>query len=88
MTAEELLRIRSELPSSWHASMCEPMTFYRFSEIGHVPKAFCSVEYVGTRTQWPPTDFSGLLKSVTRLLKNNAVRAPRTPAIVFKALQV
>ena len=46
------------------------------------------MEYVGTRTQWPPTDFTDLLKSVTTLLKNNAVRAPRTPAIVLKALQV
>lgn len=60
----------------------------RFSEVGRIPKAFCSVEYVGTRTRWPPTDFTGLLKAVTTLLKNNAIRAPRTPVIVLKALQV
>ena len=56
--------------------------------MGCIPKAFCSVEYVGTRTQYPPTDFSGLQKSVEELLRNNAVRAPRQPEVVLKALQV
>ena len=60
----------------------------RFAELGCIPKAFCSVEYVGTRTQYPPTDFSGLQKSVEELLRNNAVRAPRQPEVVLKALQV
>lgn len=60
----------------------------RFAELGCIPKAFCSVEYVGTRTQHPPTDFSGLQKSVEELLRNNAVRAPRQPEVVLKALQV
>lgn len=46
------------------------------------------MEYVGTRTQYPPTDFSGLQKSVEELLRNNAVRAPRQPEVVLKALQV
>ena len=60
----------------------------RFAELGRIPKAFCSVEYVGTRTRYPPTDFSGLQKSVEELLRNNAVRAPRQPEVVLKALQV
>lgn len=60
----------------------------RFSEVGRIPKAFSSMEYIGTRTKNPPTNFRGLLESVNALLKNNAVRAPRTLAIILKALQV
>lgn len=60
----------------------------RFAELGCIPRAFCSVEYVGTRTSLPPTDFSGLRSSVAELLRNNAVRAPRRPEVVLKALQV
>ena len=61
---------------------------FRFSEVGCIPKAFSSVEYVGTRTKQPPTNFGGLLNSVTVLLKNNSVRAPRTLGVIWKALQV
>ena len=60
----------------------------RFSDLGCNPSAFCSLEYIGTRTTTPPTDFSGLLQRVEALLKNNAVRAPRKPGVVLKALQV
>lgn len=66
----------------------EELLRIRFAELGRIPKAFCSVEYVGTRTQRLPTDFSALQKSVWSLLQNNAVRAPRSPDIVLTALQV
>eukprot|EP00731_Ephydatia_muelleri_P028164 Em0019g1037a len=60
----------------------------RFSELGCIPKSFCSIEYVGTRTQTPPTDFSYFCKAVTDLLKNNAIRSPRQPEVILTALQV
>ena len=66
----------------------EELLRIRFAELGRIPKAFCSVEYVGTRTRCLPTDFSALQKSVWNLLQNNAVRAPRNPDIVLTALQV
>ena len=70
-------------------AMCtEELLRIRFGELGRVPKAFSSVGYVGTRTAYPPTDFSGLQQCVSGLLKNNAVRAPRAPDVVFKVLQV
>ena len=60
----------------------------RFAELGCIPKSFCSIEYVGTRTQHSPTDFSSLSRAVTDLLKSNAIRAPRQPEVILTALQV
>ena len=60
----------------------------RFAELGCIPKSFCSIEYVGTRTQHPPTDFSSFCKAVADLLNNNAIRAPRQLEVIFTALQV
>lgn len=70
------------------AMSAEELLRIRFGELGYVPKAFSSVEYVGTRTAYPPTDFSGLQHCVSGLLRNNAVRASRAPHVVIKALQV
>uniref|UniRef100_A0A3B3BD17 Zinc finger, FYVE domain containing 1 n=1 Tax=Oryzias melastigma TaxID=30732 RepID=A0A3B3BD17_ORYME len=36
----------------------------RFQKLGLFPKAFSSLQYCGTRTYNPPTDFSGLLRTV------------------------
>ena len=59
---------------------------FRFSEVRCIPKAFSSVEYVDTRTKQPPTNFDGLLNSVTVLLKNNSVRAPTQFGFVERIL--
>lgn len=70
------------------AMSAEEMLRIRFGELGHVPKAFSSVEYVGTRTTCPPTDFSALRHCVSGLLRNNSVRVARSPHVVMQALQV
>lgn len=60
----------------------------RFSDLRLSPKAFSCIEYVGTQTVSPPTDFTGLQKHVSELLCNNSVRAPRTPDIIISGLQI
>lgn len=59
----------------------------RFRKLGRFPEAFSSIQYRGTRTSTPPTDFSGLQRNLEQLLDNNATRSPRTPIVIFKALQ-
>ncbi|XP_056118426.1 zinc finger FYVE domain-containing protein 1 [Rhinichthys klamathensis goyatoka] len=59
----------------------------RFHDLGQSTDAFSSVQYVGTQTITPPTDYSQLLQIVNQQVKNTSQRAPRQPAIVFSALQ-
>ncbi|KAG7466365.1 hypothetical protein MATL_G00164100 [Megalops atlanticus] len=59
----------------------------RFRKLGRFPEAFSSIQYRGTRTYNPPTDFSGLLRSLEQQLDNNSTRSPRSPRVIFKALQ-
>ncbi|KAK6470726.1 zinc finger FYVE domain-containing protein 1 [Huso huso] len=59
----------------------------RFHELGLSTEAFSSVQYVGTQTVSPPTDYSGLLSALKQQVRNTATRSPRPPAIVFSALQ-
>ncbi|KAG7274313.1 LOW QUALITY PROTEIN: hypothetical protein CRUP_024008 [Coryphaenoides rupestris] len=59
----------------------------RFRKLGRFPEAFSSVQYRGTQTLSPPTDFGGLKRNLEQLLDNNATRSPRTPVVIFKALQ-
>ncbi|XP_032820647.2 zinc finger FYVE domain-containing protein 1 [Petromyzon marinus] len=58
-----------------------------FKELKCTPEAFSTVEYVGTRTFNPPTDFGGLLRVIQYRLKSNSNRASRTPGVIFKALE-
>ena len=60
----------------------------RFADLGLVPEAFSSFEYVGTRTQVPPTDFGSLRRSLSDLLLNNSVRTPRSLEVILLALKV
>lgn len=60
----------------------------RFKKLSRFPEAFSSVQYLGTQTLNPPTDFSGLQEKLEQLLDNNATRSPRTPVVIYKALQV
>ncbi|XP_018583295.1 zinc finger FYVE domain-containing protein 1 isoform X2 [Scleropages formosus] len=59
----------------------------RFRKLGRFPEAFSSVQYRGTRTYNPPTDFSGLLRTLEQQLDNNTTRSPRSPLVIYKALQ-
>ncbi|XP_017578615.1 zinc finger FYVE domain-containing protein 1 [Pygocentrus nattereri] len=59
----------------------------RFHDLGQSTEAFSSVQYVGTQTVTPPTDYSQFLETIRQQVKNTASRAPRQPAIVFSALQ-
>ncbi|KAG7282071.1 hypothetical protein CRUP_023587, partial [Coryphaenoides rupestris] len=59
----------------------------RFRKLGLFPEAFSSVQYRGTRTYNPPTDFSGLLHTLEQQLDNNTTRSPRTASVIYKALQ-
>lgn len=60
----------------------------RFHDLGQSTDAFSSVQYVGTQTITPPTDYSQLLQIVNQQVNNTSQRAPRQPAIVFSALKV
>lgn len=60
----------------------------RFKKLSRFPEAFSSVQYLGTQTLSPPTDFSGLQNKLEQLLDNNATRSPRTPVVIYNALQV
>lgn len=60
----------------------------RFHDLGLGTEAFSSVQYVGTQTVAPPTDYAGLLDAVRQQVRNTHTRSPRQPAIVFQALEV
>lgn len=60
----------------------------RFHDLGLGTEAFSSVQYVGTQTITPPTDYSGLLEAIKQQVKNTHTRSPRQPGIVFHALEV
>ncbi|KAK7925855.1 hypothetical protein WMY93_008165 [Mugilogobius chulae] len=59
----------------------------RFRKLSLFPEAFSSVQYKGTRTFNPPTDFSGLLRVLELQLDNNNTRSPRCATVIYKALQ-
>lgn len=60
----------------------------RFHELTLRTEAFSSVQYVGTQTITPPTDYSRLLEAVRQQVRNTHTRSPRQPGIVFHALEV
>lgn len=82
----ELLHLRSSPDKS--SESVDRLLLERFKKLSRFPEAFSSVQYWGTQTLSPPTDFCGLQNKLEQLLDNNATRSPRTPAVVFKALQV
>uniref|UniRef100_A0A8C5HL68 Zinc finger FYVE domain-containing protein 1-like n=1 Tax=Gouania willdenowi TaxID=441366 RepID=A0A8C5HL68_GOUWI len=59
----------------------------RFRKLDLFPEAFSSIQYRGTRTYNPPTDFCGLLRSLEQQLDNNTTRSPRSAGVIYKALQ-
>ncbi|XP_062895121.1 zinc finger FYVE domain-containing protein 1 [Mobula hypostoma] len=75
------------LGSDGPSELPEKLLQERFHKLGRFPEAFSSIQYKGTRTYNPPTDFSGLLWTVEQQLNNNTTRSPRPPGIIFKALK-
>ncbi|XP_054884948.1 zinc finger FYVE domain-containing protein 1 [Poeciliopsis prolifica] len=59
----------------------------RFHDLSLGTEAFSSVQYVGTQTITPPTDYSKLLEAVRQQVNNTHTRSPRQPGIVFHALE-
>lgn len=94
MSKEDSGEYPSEFSNSYHPSeervllSAEEHIQMRFADLKLSPKAFSCIEYVGTQTLTPPTDFGSLQKRMRELLSNNSVRAPRTPDIVMAGLQV
>ncbi|XP_038073973.1 zinc finger FYVE domain-containing protein 1-like [Patiria miniata] len=60
----------------------------RFKEYGHSIEAFSCVQYIGTQTIAPPTDFRGLRKAILAHVRNGSVRSPRLSTVVYNALKV
>ncbi|CAG06442.1 unnamed protein product, partial [Tetraodon nigroviridis] len=59
----------------------------RFHDLSLGTEAFSSVQYVGTQTITPPTDYTCLSEAVRLQVKNTHTRSPRQPGIVFQALE-
>ncbi len=93
-THKETTSEQSELVNSYHPNderillSAEEHIQMRFADLKLSPKAFSCIEYVGTKTLSPPTDFTQLQQRMKELLGNNSVRAPRTPDIIIAGLQV
>uniref|UniRef100_A0A3B3D0R4 Zinc finger, FYVE domain containing 1 n=1 Tax=Oryzias melastigma TaxID=30732 RepID=A0A3B3D0R4_ORYME len=79
--------VHTKLLGSKQLESAECLLQERFQKLGLFPKAFSSLQYCGTRTYNPPTDFSGLLRSLEHLLDNNSTRSPRSAGVIYKALQ-
>ncbi|XP_077398137.1 zinc finger FYVE domain-containing protein 1 [Festucalex cinctus] len=59
----------------------------RFHDLGLATDAFSSVQYIGTQTVTPPTNYSELLDALRQQVHNTHTRSPRHPGIVFRALE-
>ncbi|KAG1708463.1 Zinc finger FYVE domain-containing protein 1 [Nymphon striatum] len=66
----------------------EEILKYRFKELGYIIDAFSALEYIGTQTTTPPTNFSGLFNAVKRHLDNSTVRSARKASVLYQALKV
>ncbi|XP_022086002.1 zinc finger FYVE domain-containing protein 1-like [Acanthaster planci] len=60
----------------------------RFKEYGHSIDAFSCVQYIGTQTITPPTDFRSLRRAILAHVRNDSVRSPRPPTVIYNALKV
>lgn len=69
------------------AGQADTLLQKRFHDLNLGTEAFSSMQYVGTQTITPPTDYSRLLEAVRQQVKNTHTRSPRQPGIVFHALE-
>lgn len=81
-----LFCLPSEDPSV--AGSADTQLHKRFQDLNLRTEAFSSVQYVGTQTVAPPTDYQGLLDVVRQQVKNTHTRSPRQPGKVYQALKV
>lgn len=88
MTQLQILFYFFSVADSKVAGHADTLLQKRFHDLGLGTEAFSSVQYVGTQTITPPTDYSGLLEAVRQQVKNTHTRSPRQPGIVFHALEV
>lgn len=51
-------------------------------------EAFSSLRYVGIQTPQPPTDYAAIRNALLLEIENTAVRSPRQPDVIFKAIDV
>ncbi|XP_055324244.1 zinc finger FYVE domain-containing protein 1-like isoform X2 [Sitodiplosis mosellana] len=58
----------------------------RFAEMNIDLEAFSSLRYIGIQTQQPPTDYSAIKNALQLEIENTAVRSPRQPDVIFKAI--
>ncbi|XP_031637351.1 zinc finger FYVE domain-containing protein 1-like isoform X2 [Contarinia nasturtii] len=58
----------------------------RFAEMNIDLEAFSSLRYVGIQTKEPPTDYTTIKNALLLEIGNTSVRSPRTPDIIFKAI--
>lgn len=66
---------------------CEEQVRQRFTDLNFNYEAFSALQYVGVQTVNRPTNFDGLVAAVKRHLNDVTVRLPRSPNVVFQALQ-
>lgn len=60
----------------------------RFTEMNIDLEAFSSLRYIGIQTKHPPTDYSVIRNALLAEIENTAVRSPRQPDVIFKAIDV
>lgn len=60
----------------------------RFAQMNIDLEAFSSLRYIGIQTQHPPTDYNSIRNAVNSEIENTAVRSPRQPDVIFKAIDV
>lgn len=60
----------------------------RFAEMNIDLEAFSSLRYIGIQTKQAPTDYSVIRNALLLEIENTAVRSPRQPDVIFKAIDV
>ena len=60
----------------------------RFSEVQMDTEAFSSLRYIGIQTKNGETNYGKLKEALQTELENTTVRSPRTPEVIFKALEI
>ncbi|CAD7086951.1 unnamed protein product [Hermetia illucens] len=59
----------------------------RFAKMNMDTEAFSSLRYVGVQSENRPTDYGKIIDAVQSEIENTAVRSPRQPRVVFKAIR-
>lgn len=60
----------------------------RFGQMNIDLEAFSSLRYIGVQTSHPPTDYKVIENALHMEIENTTIRSPRSPDVIFKALDV